>query len=137
MLPKADGSIYVGATSELAGFDTSVTVAGLTALLDVVTKLAPRLQRARFERAWAGLRPGSADDLPLLGPSHSMPGLWVAGGHFRNGILLGPLTGHLLAERIQGHPVPLALDVHPFDPDRFGGWEDSRSFDRPGSFLER
>jgi glycine oxidase len=114
LLPKADGSIYVGATSELAGFDKSVTVAGLTTLLDVVTKLAPRLQRARFERAWAGLRPGSADDLPLLGPSHSMPGLWVAGGHFRNGILLGPLTGHLLAELIQGHPAPLGLDLYCF-----------------------
>jgi glycine oxidase len=137
MLPKADGSIYVGATSELAGFDKSVTVAGLTTLLDVVTKLAPRLHRARFERAWAGLRPGSADNLPLLGPSHSMPGLWVAGGHFRNGILLGPLTGHLLAELIQGHPAPFGLDLHPFDPDRFGGWEDSRSFERPGSFIER
>jgi len=137
MLPKADGSIYVGATSELAGFDTSVTVAGLTTLLDVVTKLAPRLHTARFERAWAGLRPGSADGLPLLGPSQSMPGLWVAGGHFRNGILLGPLTGHLLAELIQGHPAPGGLDLHPFDPDRFGGWEDSHSFERPGSFLER
>ncbi len=135
MLPKADGSIYVGATSELAGFDKSVTVAGLTTLLGIVTKLAPRLQRARFERAWAGLRPGSADDLPLLGPSHSMPGLWLAGGHFRNGILLGPLTGHILAELMQGHPAPLGLDLNPFDPDRFGGWEGSRSFDRPGSFL--
>jgi glycine oxidase len=137
MLPKADGSIYVGTTSERVGFDTSVTVAGLTTLLDVVTKLAPQLHRARFERAWAGLRPGSADDLPLLGPSQSMPGLWVAGGHFRNGILLGPFSGHLLAELIQGHPAPLGLDVHPFDPDRFGGWQDSRSFDRPGSFIER
>jgi glycine oxidase len=127
LLPKADGSIYVGATSELAGFDTSVTVAGLTALLAVVTKLAPQLQRARFERAWAGLRPGSADDFPLLGPSQSLPGLWLAGGHFRNGILLGPLTGHLLAELIQGHPAPFGLDLHPFNPDRFGGWEDSRS----------
>lgn len=92
-----------------------------------MTKLAPQLQRARFERAWAGLRPGSTDNFPLLGPSQSLPGLWLAAGHFRNGILLGPLTGHLLAELIQGHPVPLGLDLHPFHPDRFGGWEGSRA----------
>jgi glycine oxidase len=123
MLPKADGSIYVGATSELAGFDKSVTVEGLTALLLVVMKIAPELKKARFERAWAGLRPGSADDLPLIGPSRSMPGLWIAGGHFRNGILLGPLTGHILAELIQGRPAPFGLNLSAFDPDRFGNWD--------------
>lgn len=125
MLPKADGSIYVGATSELVGFDKTVTVEGLTVLLSIATRLAPQLRRARFERAWAGLRPGSADDLPLLGPSRSTRGLWLAGGHFRNGILLGPLTGHILAELLQGHRAPFGLDVSTFDPDRFGGWENS------------
>lgn len=123
MLPKADGSIYVGATSELAGFDKAVTVEGIIALLAVVMKIAPALKTARFERAWAGLRPGSADDLPLIGPSRSMPGLWIAGGHFRNGILLGPLTGHILAELIQGRPAPFGLDLRTFDPDRFGSWD--------------
>ena len=92
-------------------------------LLTVVMKIAPELKRARFERAWAGLRPGSADGLPLLGPSRSLPGLWLAGGHFRNGILLGPLTGHILAELIQGRPAPFGLDLCAFDPDRFGGWD--------------
>lgn len=123
MLPKADGSIYVGATSEFAGFDKAVTAEGMVALLAVVTKIVPELKKARFERAWAGLRPGSADNLPLLGPSRSMPGLWLAGGHFRNGILLAPLTGHILAELIQGRPAPFGLDLSPFDPDRFGGWD--------------
>ncbi len=123
MLPKADGSIYVGATSELAGFDKAVTVEGIATLLAVVTKIAPHLKKARFERVWAGLRPGSTDGLPLLGPSRSMPGLWVAGGHFRNGILLGPLTGHILTELMQGRPAPFDLDLAAFDPDRFGGWD--------------
>lgn len=122
MLPKADGSIYVGATSELAGFDKTVTVEGVTTLLTVATKLAPQLKKARFERAWAGLRPSSADELPLLGASRSIEGLWIAGGHFRNGILLGPLTGHILAELMQGRSTPLDLDMAAFDPDRFGGW---------------
>jgi glycine oxidase len=122
MLPKADGSIYVGATSERAGFDKTVTIEGIAALLAVVMKLAPTVKNGQFERAWAGLRPGSADDLPLLGPSRSLPGLWIASGHFRNGILLGPLTGQILAELMQGRPAPYALDLAAFDPDRFGGW---------------
>lgn len=122
IIPKADGSIYVGATSEFAGFDKTVTVEGVAALLTVATKIAPKLKTARFEHAWAGLRPGSADDWPLLGQSKSLPGLWVAGGHFRTGTLLGPLTGHILAELIQGRPVPFDLNLSAFDPDRFGGW---------------
>jgi glycine oxidase len=123
LLPKADGSIYVGSTSELTGFDKTVTVEGVAALLTSAMEIAPGLKTARFERAWAGLRPGSADNLPLIGSSRSMPGLWIAGGHFRNGILLGPLTGHILSELIQGRPAPFGLDLSAFDPDRFGGWD--------------
>lgn len=122
ILPKADGSIYVGATSEHTGFDKTVTLEGIGALLAILEKLAPQLKNARFERAWAGLRPGSADHLPLIGPSQTLPGLWLAGGHYRDGILLGPLTGYILAELIQGHPSPSHLDLKPFDPDRFGHW---------------
>ncbi len=123
ILPKADGSIYVGATSEFAGFDKTVTVEGVAALLSVAMKIAPELKNARFERGWAGLRPGSADDLPLLGPSSSLPGLWIAGGHFRTGTLLGPLTGYILTELIQRRPTPFGLDLSAFNPDRFGGWD--------------
>jgi glycine/D-amino acid oxidase-like deaminating enzyme len=50
-------------------------------------------------------------------------GLWIAGGHFRDGILLGPLTGHIIAELIQKHATPFDLNLHVFDPDRFGGWK--------------
>ncbi len=123
IVPKADGTIYVGATAEQVGFDKAVTAEGLAALLTAVTKLTPDLNRARFVRAWAGLRPGSADELPLIGPSQSVQGLWIAGGHFRDGILLGPLTGHIVAELIQEHPTPFDLNLRAFDPDRFGGWD--------------
>jgi glycine oxidase len=123
IVPKADGTVYVGATVEQIGFDTAVTAEGLAVLLNALTKLTPGLSRARVLRTWAGLRPGSADGLPLIGPSRSVQGLWIAGGHFRDGILLGPLTGHIVAELIQSHTTPFDLDVDAFDPDRFGGWK--------------
>jgi glycine oxidase len=123
IVPKADGSISVGATSEHAGFDKTVTAEGISKILSVQKKMVPALNNARFLRAWAGLRPGSVDDLPLIGPSQSTPGLWIAGGHYRDGILLGPLTGSILAQLLQGYPIPSGLDLTPFDPDRFGGWD--------------
>jgi glycine oxidase len=122
LVPKADGSIYVGATSEHVGFSKTVNAAGMATLLNAVAEIAPRLLEGGFERTWTGLRPGSADGLPLLGASRSRPGLWLATGHFRDGILLGPLTGHILAELIQGRAAPFGLDLSAFDPDRFGGW---------------
>jgi glycine oxidase len=123
LVPKADGSIYVGATAEHAGFDKTVTPEGISKLLAVQEKMAPTLKDARFLRAWAGLRPASADNLPLIGPSQSLPGLWIAGGHFFDGLLLGPITGFILAELLQGHSNPFDLDLTAFDPDRFGGWD--------------
>ncbi|HEX3642375.1 MAG TPA: FAD-dependent oxidoreductase, partial [Ktedonobacteraceae bacterium] len=122
LVPKADGSIYVGATSEHVGFSKTVNAAGIATLLNAVAEIAPRLLEGGFERTWTGLRPGSADGLPLLGASRSRPGLWLATGHFRDGILQGPLTGHILAELIQGQAAPFGLDLSAFDPDRFGGW---------------
>jgi glycine oxidase len=123
IVPKADGTIYVGATVEQVGFDKAVTAEGIAILLSALAKLTPALSKARLLRTWAGLRPGSADGLPLIGPSRRVQGLWIAGGHFRDGILLGPLTGHIVAELIQKHSTPFDLNLHPFDPDRFGGWE--------------
>jgi glycine oxidase len=123
IVPKADGTIYVGATVEQVGFDTAVTAEGIATLLTAIAKLTPALGKARLIRTWAGLRPASADGLPLIGPSRSVPGVWIAGGHFRDGILLGPLTGHIVAELIQHHSTPFDLNVDVFDPDRFGGWK--------------
>lgn len=122
ILPKATGSIFVGSTVEMAGFDKNVTAEGLATLLGIVEKIAPSLKQAQFERAWSGLRPGSVDSMPLLGQSHSAPGLWLACGLFRNGILLAPLVGQIVAALLQEKPVPCDLDLAPFDPDRVGNW---------------
>ncbi len=127
LVPKADGSIYVGATSQNVGFDKTVNARGIATLLATVAEIAPRLLEGGFERTWVGLRPRSTDGLPLLGASRSRPGLWLASGHYRNGILLGPLTGYILAELIQGRGAPFGLDLSAFDPDRFGGWDGSHS----------
>ncbi|HET8842345.1 MAG TPA: FAD-dependent oxidoreductase [Ktedonobacteraceae bacterium] len=127
IVPKSDGTIYVGATAEEVGFDKTVTARGIATLLDAIAKLTPSLSRARLVRTWAGLRPASADELPLIGASQSAQGLWIAGGHFRDGILLGPLTGSIMAELIQKRPVPLDLNLQAFDPDRFGGWENGEN----------
>jgi glycine oxidase len=123
IVPKADGTIFVGATVEQVGFDKAVTAEGIAILLTALAKLTPSLSKERLIRTWAGLRPGSADGLPLIGPSRSVQGLWIAGGHFRDGILWGPLTGHVVAELMQRHATPFGLDLKAFDPDRFGGWE--------------
>src|SRR5260370_11590048 len=122
LVPKADGSIYVGATSEHVGFSKTVSAAGMVTLLTTIAEIAPRLLEGSFERTWTGLRPGSADGLPLLGASRSRPGLWLASGHFRKGALLGPLTGHIMAELIYGRLAPFDLDRIGCDPARFGGW---------------
>jgi glycine oxidase len=127
LVPKADGSIYVGATADDAGFNKMVNASGIATLLATVAEIAPRLLEGGFERTWIGLRPRSADGLPLLGASRSRPGLWLASGHYRNGILLGPLTGYILAELIQERAAPFDLDLSSFDPDRFGGWDGGHS----------
>ncbi|HWS84649.1 MAG TPA: FAD-dependent oxidoreductase [Ktedonobacteraceae bacterium] len=108
--------------SEHVGFNKTVNAAGMATLLNAVAEIAPKLLEEGIERSWTGLRPASADGLPLLGASRSRPGLWLASGHFRTGALQGPLTGHILAELIQGRAAPFGLDLSMFDPDRFGGW---------------
>jgi glycine oxidase len=117
LVPKADGTIYVGATVERAGFDRRVTPAGLGALLALLPKLAPALANATFVRAWAGLRPGTPDHLPILGPAPGLHGLSLATGHYRNGILLAPITGELIAQAVLGQPT--ALPLAPFSVERF------------------
>ena len=97
-MPKPDGRLVVGATEDEAGFDARPTAAGVTHLLTAAARLAPSLAAAPFDGAWAGLRPATADRLPLLGPLPGWENVSLATGHFRNGVLLAPLTGSLLAE---------------------------------------
>jgi len=118
LVPKPDGSIWVGATEEhSAGFDAAVTVDGLRSLLSVADRLVPPLGRASYIRSWAGLRPCSSDRLPILGPYPGFDNLHVATGHFRNGILLSLITGRLMADLLTSGSVP--PELAPFSPARF------------------
>lgn len=105
LVPKCDGTIVVGATEERgAGFNREVTIDAVMSLLSAVHRIAPGLQDAVFERTWMGLRPGSPTGVPLIGELPNFPGLHVAIGHFRNGILLAPVTGHMMVKSV-GHEV--------------------------------
>lgn len=102
LVPKLDGSVVVGATSERVGFDRRVTADGVAGLLQEAARLVPALADATFRGAWAGLRPESPDGLPLVGPVPAVDGLLLAAGHYRNGVLLSPITGQIVADGIQG-----------------------------------
>jgi glycine oxidase len=118
LVPRADGRLLAGSTMERAGFDKSVTAAGLRAVLEVALEIAPALGDVRVADAWAGLRPGTPDGLPIIGPGQA-PGLIHAAGLLRNGILLGPLVGELAAALARGERPE--VDLAPFDPARFAG----------------
>jgi len=116
IVPRSSGKILIGATLEDIGFDKSVDPSAIRDLQNLAAKYVPALASARVTQSWAGLRPGTPDDLPILGKT-DIPGIFVATGHFRNGILLAPITAHIMADLIHGHPSP--LDIHAFSPDRF------------------
>ncbi|WP_354639702.1 glycine oxidase ThiO [Kitasatospora camelliae] len=116
LVPRADGELVVGATTEEQGYDTEVTAGGVYELLRDAHELVPGITELPLVETNAGLRPGSPDNAPLLGPT-ALPHLVAATGHYRNGVLLTPVTGDLLAEYLTTGTVPgLAA---PFSPDRF------------------
>jgi glycine oxidase len=117
MLSKPDGSTYVGTTVEEAGFDARPTASGVAGLLALVPRLSPRLAEATFSSAWAGLRPGTADGLPLIGRPPRWQGVILATGHFRDGILLTPITAELVVDLVAGRRPRLPLEA--VDPARF------------------
>lgn len=107
LVPKRDGTVFVGATEEHGtGYDKDVTLAGLQALFRAATRVVPDLARAQFVRAWVGLRPGSTSMLPAIGPIPGAPGIFVAVGHFRNGILLTPITAEIIRSHLDGMAIP-------------------------------
>lgn len=116
LVPREDGSIVVGATVELAGFDKTVSPEVVEQLRTKAIALVPRLARAPVIESWAGLRPSTPDGLPLLG-NGGAPDYWVASGHFRDGILLAPITAHLLTDLAEGKPPSLPITA--FEPGRF------------------
>lgn len=116
LVPRADGELVVGATSEEMGYDTTVTAGGVYELLRDAHELVPGITELPLVETIAGLRPGSPDNAPMLGRT-ALPGLVVATGHYRNGILLTPVTGDLMAEILASGTVP--EQALPFSPDRF------------------
>jgi glycine oxidase len=114
VVPWENGTVLVGATVEDVGFDERATAAGVRDLLDAVCDLLPEAWRATFVEARVGLRPATEDGLPVIGPSKAVPGLVYATGHYRNGILLAPLTAQLVADLlIDGRADPLLEPLRP------------------------
>jgi glycine oxidase len=125
IVPRGDGRLLVGSTVEHAGFDVTLQPQLLDALHLAAVHLIPELAHAARLDAWAGLRPGTPDGLPILGPLEGprdappsrTKRLFTATGHFRNGILLAPATAHILAQLLHGEPPAVAIEN--FAPARF------------------
>jgi glycine oxidase len=115
LLPRDDGRTLVGSTLEFVGFKKDVTAEAVRNLLDAAIELVPALAQATMNRAWSNFRPYTKDTLPLLGRGHA-EGLFVASGHYRNGILLAPITAEIVTRLVLGERPP--LDIAPFNPLR-------------------
>ena len=117
LVPRKDGRLLAGSTSENAGFTKQVTGGGISSILAHASEISPKIENLPMVDTWAGLRPRAADGLPVLGPCDEIDGLVYATGHYRNGILLAPVTGELIADAVvQGHISPL---LAAFSPNRF------------------
>jgi glycine oxidase len=116
LVPRSDGRILIGATVEDAGYDKRTDPGTIHRLHQAAIRMIPALSQARVLEAWAGLRPGTPDGLPILGATAS-PGYFVATGHFRDGILLAPITAHVMAQVVTG--VKPEYDMTAFRPERF------------------
>ncbi|MBW4583461.1 MAG: glycine oxidase ThiO [Tildeniella nuda ZEHNDER 1965/U140] len=112
IVPRRDGRIVIGATSEGVGFTPNNTPEGVQMLLERATRLYPALRQFPLQETWWGFRPATPDELPLLGAS-PYDNLTLATGHYRNGILLAPITAQLLADRLwHQHSHPLLDAFH-------------------------
>jgi glycine oxidase len=116
LVPRSDGRLLIGATVEDAGFDKRTDPDTIQRMRRAAISLLPALEQARILEDWAGLRPGTPDHLPILG-STPTPGYFVAAGHFRDGILLTPVTAQVMAQVISREPP--SLDIGAFSPSRF------------------
>ncbi|MBO0513649.1 glycine oxidase ThiO [Streptomyces beijiangensis] len=124
LVPRENGELVVGATSEELGWDTTVTAGGVYELLRDAHELVPGITELPLTETRAGLRPGSPDNAPLLGPTE-VPGLHLATGHFRNGVLLTPVTGDVMAELLVTGELP--QEARPFTPRRFSAVRQEQS----------
>jgi glycine oxidase len=110
LIPRPHGPLLVGTTLERVGFDSRVTMAGLHQILARAERVVPGLGDLPLARSWAGLRPGTPDLLPYLGPVPGWEGLYAATGHGRKGLILAPITGELLARLILDHDLDPLLE---------------------------
>ncbi len=116
VVPRVDGRILLGASMEHVGFLQGNTVSVVSQLLQSAQRLLPGLADCEIEKMWMGFRPGSPDGMPFMGALKSVPGLWVASGHYRNGVALAPITAQCLSDAMMGHQP--AIDLHDFRCDR-------------------
>ena len=117
VVPRRDGRLLAGSTMEEAGYDKSVTLAGLDKIARGAAAIVPTLGAATFREAWAGLRPATRDLLPVLGFSPSVSNVLWAAGHFRSGILLSAITGEIIADLVKGRRP--AVELGAFSAARF------------------
>ncbi|MBA3472781.1 MAG: glycine oxidase ThiO [Rubrobacter sp.] len=117
VVPKRDGRVVVGATEEPGVYDRRPSLGGVAHLSRAAVNLVPELSRAPFASAWGGLRPGTPDGWPILGPVEGWEGLFLATGHYRNGVLLSAVTGESIAALALGEASP--FDISPFLQGRF------------------
>ena len=116
-VPKKDGNLILGATTEPNTFDKLESQSAIEEMTHYAIQIFPELENFPIKGSWVGLRPGSPDKLPLLGTIQPYQNAWIASGHFRNGIMLSPITGKLMSEWIlTGKP---SLDLSAFNPNRF------------------
>ncbi|MDX8382347.1 MAG: glycine oxidase ThiO [Ghiorsea sp.] len=115
-VPRRDGRILVGASMENVGFERGNTPAIVQDLMHATQKLLPELKDAPIEHQWMGFRPGSPDGLPFIGKVKNKPGLWVATGHYRNGVALAPITAKVITDGILGKTS--SIDLTAFSPER-------------------
>jgi glycine oxidase len=114
--------VLLGSTREAVGFNKRVTAGGIAAILAAALELSPQLGARPLTDAWAGLRPASTDGRPIVGADPAVRGYYVAGGHYRNGVLLAPITARLVAMSLRGERSP---------------WHDALSVERFGAAAAR
>jgi glycine oxidase len=134
LIPRRDGRLLAGSTSERVGFEKRVTDEGIEAIKTMALEIAPEVPMLPLIDTWAGFRPHAQGDLPVLGMSAEIDGLWYATGHYRNGILLAPITGELMAEAIGSGKIPPLMA--PFSPERFRALVSSATGAQPSRLLD-
>jgi glycine oxidase len=116
LVPRSDGRLIIGSTLEDVGYRKDIDVTALERLFEAAVELVPGVAKSRRHEAWAGLRPATPDELPILGET-TISGYFIATGHYRDGILLAPATATMMSTVVIGESP--RLDLSPFSPQRF------------------